>query len=1070
MKRIFLLLFVFVALGTEAIAQTRNITGRVLDENGQGLPGAGISVRGTTTGTVTDVDGNFTLDLPEGRNVIVVQSIGYNSQTVTVTGNTVTVRMSVSAQQLEGTVVTALAIRREKRELGYATSTISSEELNQANTISPLSALQGKVSGANITSTTGGPNSSTRVVLRGEKSLTGNNNALIVVDGIPINNGSRLEGPSSLSQIDFGNKGNDINPEDIESMSVLKGAAAAALYGSEAANGALIITTKSGASRRSRKKMEMSFKTAYTLSNILKLPDFQNQYGQGDVLGFPTDRRENFSWGLPFDGQMRPWGQAIDGEQKVKPYVALPDNVRNFFNTGTTWENTLSLTGGGENSSFYLSIGALNNKGVIPHNFVDRYSIRFNGTTNLTNRFYASFGLNYITTNQRVDQSGQGQGSVWNNVLQTPRDIPITEGKDLSDKFNAYGAIDENGVARYGFYGAYSDNPYWIAENFDNRNKSDRFLGNINLGFKFSDELNLLNRFGGDVVSDRFYIKQPKFNYLPYDPFYIGNDKIYTGGYFQGFTNSVNYTNDLMLTYDKDFNPDLSFSALIGHNVTQRVSDALSADIDPATNALAIPGFYNFSNYSSSIQAENLYNMQRKIGVYGSARVAYRRMLFLEVTGRNDWSSTLRPGLRSYFYPSVNASWVFTELLKGNLRENILNYGKLRASWASVGNDALAYANNLTGFQKANPSGGFGTTVTPFGGIPAFTQYDVLGLEDLKPERSNSFDLGIELSFLQNRINFDFTYYQSNTIDQIVPINISPSSGFAQRYVNAGEVENKGIEIGLRGTPLQTATGFKWDIFATYTKNQNKVLSLPGGVDQVVLGGFSGMSIVAAVGKTFGEFYATDIRRDEQGRVIVRSRSALLAGDGLPELTTTPVYLGSFLPKFQASWGTTLSYKSLSLNILFDTKQGGKFFSQTKDVLDFVGVAEETGNREPYVWPNSVYLDANGEYVENKDKVFSPYLWYVSVIPAGQHVLDASYVKLREASLTWTLPERWLGRTPFGSAQLSAYGNNLFIWTAAENKFVDPEVNSGGATNEQGFDFYATPSIRNYGFSLRVTF
>lgn len=1068
MKRILLLLVVLLAVGVEAaLAQARRVSGKVLDEKNVGLPGAGILVKGTQTGTVTDIDGNFQLDVPQGSNTLVIQSVGYVTQEVAVGSGAITVRMQPASRELTGTVVTALAVRREKRDIGYSATTLTSDDLNSANQVNPLSAIQGKTAGVNITSTTGGPGSSTRVVLRGEKSVNGSNNALIVIDGVPMNNASRDLGRDERSQIDFGNRGNDVNPEDIESITVLKGPAAAALYGSQAANGAIMITTKSGRGRKATGKTSVTYQTSYTLSNVLKLPDFQNKYGQGDVDNVADDRRENFSWGLPFDGQYRPWGQVINGQQKTKPYSAIPDNVKNFFNTGTTWENNVSLGGSTDKGSYYLSLNSVNNNGVIPNTFFDKYSIRLNAAMDLPNKMYSNINLNYINIYSRVEETGQGQGSIYDNVLQQPRDIPITELKNLNDPFNAYGATDALGVAHYGYYGAYTDNPYFLADKVDNRNRTDHIVGSTVIGIRPNSNWDIFDRVGVDYVSDHTTEKQPKYDYVPYDPFYVSagqtQNRTSNGGFFNGTSTSLNFYNDFIVNYTKQLSEDFGFTGLAGVNFQSSRITVLSGNIDYQTNGLVIPDYYNLNNNQGPIDVVDNVTQVRQVGLYGSARIDYRRMIFLELTGRNDWSSTLAASNRAFFYPSTSLSWVFTENMKGNFKDKILTYGKLRASYASVGNGALAYQNNNPAYISSVAATGFGQVKFPFNGTTGFGFTNVIGNTQLRPERTNSYEVGVELGFANGRASLEATYYNNLSIDQIISVPTPPSSGFTSRVVNLGDISNKGVELAARVTPIATRTGFRWELFGTYTKNTNKVERLAEGVNQIAFGGISGMTVTATVGKPFGAFYGTDVATDPQGHVIVDSAT------GMPRIGANTVYKGTYQPRFIASWGTTLKYKGFALNVLFDTKQGGVFFSRTKDIMDFNGTAAETEKRDDYVFPNSVYVNSQGQYVTNTTE-FHPYDWYTNVIPAGQHIVDASYVKLREASLYYTLPEQWLKRTFFGGVQVGVFGNNLFIWTAKDNKYSDPEMNSGGATNLQGFDYTSRPSLRNYGATVRVTF
>ncbi len=1064
MKKRLLLTLTVLLIGLQALlAQSGSVRGKILDDKGDPIPGATIRVKGTNKGTVTDMNGNFKLTIENGTT-LAISAIGMKA-TEKSAQDGMSVKLVTDQQSLRETVVTAQAIKREKASLGYATTTLNNAELNNGNNVSALGALQGKVSGVNVTSTTGGPGGSTRVVIRGEKSIGGNNNALIVVDGIPINNGNRTRS-NSLKQVDFGNRGNDVNPDDIESVSVLKGAAATALYGSDGANGAIMITTKSGKLKMKAGKNEVSFTTGYSWSDILKYPTFQNQYGEGDMNGIPNDRRENFSWGLPFDGQLRPWGQVINGQQRVKQYEAQKNNVKDFFNIGKAWENNLSLSGGTDKGNYFVGLNTLNSKGVVPNTFLDKYSIRLNANHDFTNNLYSNINVNYINGSSRVDQGGQGEGSVWNNVCQQPRDIPIGNLKDLTNVFNSQDYTDSNGVRRYGYYGAYTENPYWVAQAFDNRNKYDRLIGQTTVGYRLGSHATISNRFGGEVLSDRIYLKSPKLNTVAFEEdFYGGSPKSFNGGYYESTDNFSSYFNDLMLSLNYQVDK-LGISGVIGHSVISRRSNFLSSNIDPVTNGLVIENFYSFDNAKSKIASANSLTSNRKVGLYATVNFDFNKFLFLEMTGRNDWSSTLDAANRSYFYPSISASWLFSQHLP-EAAKKIMNYGKLRANISSVGNDAQAYQNNDPGFVSTTVTSGFGSNIFPFNDVPGFTYQNSIGNRALKPERQLGKEIGIEVGFLEDRINADLTVYSNKTKDQILSVPTPSSSGFTSRVINAGTIKNTGIEVGLRLAPIKRK-GLRWDLFGTYTRNKNVVLDLPGGVDQIVLGGYSGMSIVAAKGKPFGTFYAIDLLKDANGNQVIDSAS------GSPKSTTAPVYLGSFQPKFMASWGTGLTYKGLSINVLFDTKQGGYLYSRTKDILEFVGVTPSTtvNNRQPFLWNNSVYESSNGDYVKNTSILTDVYNYYTAanVKPAGQDLIKAGYVKLREVAIGYKLPQKWFNNTFIGSGSFSIYGNNLLIWTNKGNDYVDPEVNSGGASNEQGFDYSARPSVRNYGFRLGLTF
>ena len=1084
MKRVCLLFVLLLTFGIQAFAQTTHtLTGKITDEKGIGYPGAGVSVKGTQLGTVTDINGDFMLDVPDGSNIIVIQAVGYNTREVRETGQSMNIKLQPKAQQLEGAVVTALAIKREKRELGYSSTTLNNEDLTAGNNTSALSGLAGKVAGANITSSTGGPGGSTRIVLRGEKSILKDNNALIVVDGVITNNSDRKQSSqfsntytSELTQVDFGNAANDLDPDEIESVTVLGGAAGSALYGSQGANGVVMITTKTGRHTENDKpsKLEITYKATYTQSDILKYEDLQNTYGQGNIYnGIADDRRENFSWGQPFDGQLRPWGQVIDGKSLVKPYSAQPDNIKSFFNHGKDLNNFVSLSGGTEASTYYISLNALNSNGVVPNTFYNKYSVRFNGTTQLSNHFYSEINVNYLNTYSRAENSGQSTGGVLSNLYQTARDIPIWEEKNLSNHFYSMQFIDTGGVERYGNYGAYYKNPYWVAKYYDNRDKTDRVLGDFKMGYK-KGEFNVYDRVGIDVTSDRTFYKTPETNSQPVDPFYSGNNYINAGGYAQNNYNGNRFYNDLIATFIHPLSENFGINVLAGHNVNIRSDEQLNAIIDPGTNGLVIPGFYNLTNNVGPVVSNNNLTQSRRYGVYGDVTLNYQRELYLELTGRNDWSSTLIQDHNSYFYPGASASWVFTERLKGTgFKDKVLNYGKLRAGVSGVGSEAIPYANNPAGYTQSPINGAFGSIVPPFNGtIPAYQISNTFGAPSLKPELTHDYEAGVDLSFFKDRLSTSFTYYNSFTHNLITAVSLPPSSGYSFEYENIGDISNKGIELSLRGTPISTKYGLKWDLFGTYTHNVSNVESLTNGLDHVSVGGFSGMDIVAAVGHPYGTFYTSDLTY-----VNVNGHQSVVvdAATGLPVVSSKPVYKGTYQPKFQASWGTELSYKGIKLHVLFVTKQGGQFYSENKMNTDFNGTSTETtvNNRNAYVWANSVNEIGNtGNYVKNTTK-FSPYEYYTTVeanIPS-QGLVDASYVKLQEAALSYKIPQKYYMHSPFGSLEAGIFGNNLFIWTAKSNKYDDPEETSAGATgNGQGFNFTARPSLRNYGAFLKVTF
>jgi len=1079
MKRLCLFFVFLLAVGVQAFAQTHTLTGKILDENGQGYPGAGITLKGTQTGTVSDINGDFMLDVPDGgNNVLVIQAIGYTTVTQKEDGQSMTVRLHATAKQLEGTVVTALGVKREKRELGYNTTTLNAEELTAGQGTSALSDLAGKVAGANITSSTGGPGGSTRVVLRGEKSIIGDNNALIVVDGVITNNFDRTSDPYGLAQIDFGNSGNDLDPDEIESVSVLQGPAASALYGAAGSNGAIMITTKKGKHSEGGKKskMEVTYKATFTQSDVLKYPSEQTQFGQGSIYTNPPivdDRGDNFSWGLPFDGQLKPWGQVIDGKQQVKPYSDIPNNLRQFYNHGQDLNNFVSLSGGNDITTYYLSINSMNSDGVTPNTFYNKYSVRFNATTQLNNNFYTSVNVNYINSYSRVEATGQSTGSVMQSLLQIPTDIPIGPLSNLNSPFNSMAFYDVNGVQRYGYYGAFTSNPFWVAQQYDNRDKTNRILGDMNIGYKKGD-FNIYDRVGVDVTDDISTYKTPQIDAQSVDQtiYYPESPHVNAGGYQQNDYTGMRFYNDLIGNYTHQLSQNFGINAILGTNATMKQDEYLNDFINPNNNGLVIPNFYNFTNNQGPVTVSDQLFDHRTYAAYADVKFNFQRELYLELTGRNEWSSTLITGQNSYFYPGANAAWVFTERLKGNFKDKVLNYGKVRMGVAGVSNDALPYANNSAGYLQTSINSGFGSIVPPFNSVPAYQINNSFGNQYLKPELTREYEVGTDLSFLKDRLGLSFTYYNDLTHNLITQVPVPPSTGYIANYINVGDISNSGEELTIRGTPISTKWGLKWDLFGTYTHNVSDVESLTGGVNQIALqgGGFSGMEIVAAVGHPYGTFYASDITY-WNGHPVVD------AGTGLPVPTSKPVLLGSYQPKFQASWGTNVSYKNITLHMLFVTKQGGEFYSENKALLDFDGNSLEstTNNRNPLVWANSVnQVGTTGNYVTNTTK-YSPYNYWEGMVgqnalPA-QNLVNASYVKLQEAALSYKIPQKYYSKTMFGSIEAGIFGNNLFIWTAKSNKYDDPEETSVGAVgNAQGFNFNARPSLRNYGATLKFTF
>jgi TonB-linked SusC/RagA family outer membrane protein len=1055
MKKILFMVFLLVtAFLQQAAAQDRTVSGRVIDRaTNEGLPGVTVLVPGTSVGAATNADGSFTLSVPSSTTELRFSSVGYTSiQQAIGTGANITVSLATDAKQLNEVVVTALGIEKEKRTLGYSTQTIEAGQLTQGRERSVLNSLQGKVAGVQINNASGGVGSSTRVVIRGAKSFTGSNQPLYVIDGIPIDNSSIGTGDNLNNGVDYGNRANDVNPEDVESINILKGPAATALYGSRAANGAIVITTKSGrGAARNGKKAEVTYTSSYVVDDILFLPEFQNTFGQGTDVHTP-DTRENWSFGPRFDGVDRVWGQVVNNQQRSKPYVGLPNNVRDFFDLGKTFTNSLSLGGGDAKTNYILSAAHTSQSGVTPGTNYERSSVKIGGETKLTNKITTSANLTYTHTGSKLASGGQGNNSVYNNVLQTPRDISLLELKDLSNPFN-----DING-----YYGAYTVNPWQVLNDNQNRNKVDRLFGNAQIGYVFNDHFRINGRAGVDTYSDRrsqyTAIRTPRAG--------SQNASVTDNGVYS--ENQISYqelTTDLIATYNGNITPDITVSALVGQQFNQRRQDIVGLQADQlVSNSIGANFANNRVPFVDPNAGSNADFERRIIGLYSTVDFGYKNFLFLGLQARNDWSSTLPKQNRSFFYPAVSASLVFTDLL--NLKENkYFNFGKLRASYAQAGNDAGPYQTQSI-YSITNPTSGFADAdlLFPIGNVLAYTAGNGIASNTLQPEITKAIELGAELRFFQNRLTADVSVYDSRSTNQIVSVPISAASGFTAQTRNVGEIQNRGIEVLVGGTPVRVG-GFSWDLSVNFTKNQSKVVSIFPGTEEIAIGGLGGASLTARVGEPYGTLRAVDLLTNAAGQTVVSPTT------GIP-LQSAIKTIGTINPDFTAGLTSTFTYKGLALNVVFDTKQGGIMYSRTKSIQRFVGTTPETlyNDRQPFIVPNSVIENTDGSYATNTVRVDVPAYWTALSNNAGNNVVDASYTKLREVALSYTLPSKLTENTPFGSLSFGLTGRNLLLWRAKGNTFVDPEINSLGNGNVQGFDFSSSPSLRSYGANIRVTF
>ncbi|MBP6333921.1 MAG: SusC/RagA family TonB-linked outer membrane protein [Bacteroidia bacterium] len=1068
MKKLFTWLFI-ITMGSigSVMAQNRTIKGKVIakDDN-QTIPGVSVMVKGSSVATVTDINGEFTLEVPATSSILVFSSVGMKTKEVEA-GSSLSLNVILESDilKLDEVVVTANAIEREKRSLGYAVTSIGNEELTKGRDRSVLNSMQGKVPGVQITNGSGSVGSSTRVVIRGGTSFLGNNQPLYVIDGIPMDNASYESGDNLNRQVDAGSRVNDINPEDIESVTVLKGPAAAALYGSRASNGAIMITTKSGKTKRSSgKNAEMTFATGMTFETPLKLPEFQNDFGQG-FFNEP-DLRENTSWGAAFTGETLPYGNEVNGVQRTKPYSALPDNVKDFFDVGNTYTTDLSISGGGEKSTYYMSVGKVNQYGIMPGTEYNRTTFKVSGTSQLSNNFYSSASVYYVKS--KGDLSIQGQNtatSPWENIIQTPRDISIIEQKNYNDTYNN---LDN-------YYSPYTTNPYFALNENSYKNSVDHILGNVLLGYKANDWLDFSYRIGTDFYDDNREEINAVITYTPGSPNDLQGAATAPGRYEVTNITSREINSDLMLNAKKKLSENLNLNVLLGHNIREkRIVGQLAT-----ANALVIPGFYNLLNADGAVTAGNFLNLERQYGIYGSVDFAYKNYLFLGFTGRNDWSSTLPEKNNSFFYPSVNTSFVFSDAF--NMTGKVFSFGKVFASYAKVGKAATPYVLTNT-YEQPLITDGFANSQLnfPVQGVAGYTLGDVVSNPDLKPEYTRAYEFGIDLAFLNERVGIMLNYYDNLSDGQIFTAPFAASSGFGGKTINAGVFTNKGIETLLRLTPVESKSGFRWTIAFSYTKNKSMVEEIYPGLDQISLNtgqapfsanpgnSFTGGAVVVQEGQPYGSLLVTAFERDPNGNVVVDPTT------GFPIIGGDDIIAGTIQPDYLAGLTNNITYKNISFGFTFDIRQGGLMFSRTKSTMIFAGTDPITtyNDREPFVIPNSVVENPDGSYSPNTTPVgdaLTYWAGFVSPTP-NETLIDASYIKLREVSLTYQIPMRLIKDSPISGLSISLTGRNLWIKTHEDNHYVDPEASSFGNGNAQGFEYGTLPSVKSYGANIRLTF
>jgi len=1018
------LLLAFVVQLT--FAQEKTISGTVVDETNMPLPGATVVINGTTTGTSTDFDGKYTIIANTGDDLI-YSYVGYADQTIKIgASNTIDVALQLDSSLDEIVITAALGLKRKPKELSYSTQVVKSEELNQAKSNSAATALIGKVSGLQINTVDNGVNPNTRVVLRGSRSISGNNQALIVIDGFPSTQGA-------LSQID---------PNNIESSTILKGANAAALYGSDGANGAIMITTKRG---KNNEKMTVELNSNTSFETVTLLPTRQTSFGQGWNGGL--DSVENTNWGPALDGSLVQVGNGTGGVREFT-YVAREDNIRDFFDTGVTLQNNISIRGGGESGNIFFAASDQQTSGIVPDDRFHKNTFRLNAGKKI-GKLSVNATMAYLTSSTKVVGEedavnailGGGQ-SMYNQLLQTPINVPLTAFSNASNNPDKH-------------FTNYATSPYWLIKTARNNTKFDKFQGTVQLDYKFNDWMSALYRVGTNFSSSRNKAYNARFNSA------VISSLNSTHNVADDHSYNRDINSDLLLNFNFKPTKDISSKFIVGHNIKQTNTDRIFT----STENLTFDDINNTSVASGDRFASQYSSISRAIGVYGSAEFGYKDYLFLTATGRNDWSSTLKEGNNSFFYPSVGLSFIPTQVIKG-LKGDILSSAKIAASYTKVGN-AVADPYLLDAGIESGP--GF-----PYN-VPGYEYSDLVPDSNLTPEFVTSTEFNLNLAFLKNRITLDAAYYTTESTDQILQTDAPYSSGTKQILLNAGTMEGNGFELDL-GARIVSTKDWKWDTKFSYASSDTEVTELAGGAQQFILssagydGGSSTANSAAVVGESFPAIIGTAYLRDDQGRIIIDQTT------GNPKVASGKKVLGKATPDYILGFNTSVEYKGIRLAAVFDYRTGHEFYNDLAQLQDFLGASEESAstNRLPFVIPNSSYEATPGNFVANTnittESGAQPYWDTIHSNIAENYVVDATSFKCREIALSYELPSKLIASLPLESINVGVNARNVFMILPGANKYTDPEF-SLGTGNGQGVGGSATtPPTRTIGFNVNLTF
>ena len=1051
-----------------AMAQTR-VTGTVVSqEDGLPIVGATVQVVGTSQGALTDVDGKFTLDVPSRNSTLRISYVGMQTMEVTAAPN-MRIKLLSDDTLLDEVVVTAMGISRQQKTLGYSAQTLDSEELTAGRLTDVTSSLAGKVAGVQVNASSSDPGTANSVIIRGFSSINGNNQPLYVVDGVPLQQTTELQQGQQQAMGGISN----INSSDIESMTVLKGAAATALYGSRAANGVIVITTKSG-KRHGARNFSISYDGSVQWRQIANLPKLQNQFGQG--WNGKQTFIENGSWGPELDGSTQVYGPIWNHQQLIHKYSALESNIEDFFETGVSHNHNVSLSGVSDDQkmTYYLSYGYSGDNGIIPgkKDTYKRNTIAFNSSYEPIKWFKLTSGIDFAKTSTDLVGTYQGTSFI-DGILEFPRDISLVDRKDLSSPFNT----PEAWYTPYGI-----TNPYWAIENNYNHNDAKQIHGRIQADIKPLRQLTLTYRFGFDYTDYDLKIGMPQItlddalineNY-GYAPSEMNQD----GWVFTRYRRNYETNHDFLASWvDKYLNGKLDVNINAGVNMNERYGTNMFGQTDGLTFNT---GFWDLSNGATKSALGESQSKRRLVGLFGDVTLGWEDMLYLGLTARNDWSSTLPVEANSYFYPGATLSWIFTKLIPKN---DILDFGKLRLAYGKTGNDASPYYTSRR-FIQGTSRAYYGSDVAsfPMSGVNAFQESATIGSSDLKPEMTTEYEVGLNLAFFGNRINVDFAYYNRETKDQIFTLPVDPATGYAYMVTNFGNVRNRGIELLINTTPIRTRD-FRWDLGFNFAKNANKVLSMPASLEggKTVINSFSAANdavyMYAEEGNPMGEFYTYMPQYTNDGKLIVDA-------DGQPLLTTDLIDTGKNInPDWIGGATTSFTWKGLTLSAALDIRKGGYMFSRTKNLMQFTGNGEVTlyNGRRPFVIPNSVVNVGTADapqYVENNSPIYlnnTSYQDYYNKYGWGQggesYLLEKSFVKLRNITLSYSLPKTLVNKLYLSDINLSVFCNNVFTWTHKNNTFIDPEGSTDGNDLSGQFgELYVNPSCRTFGFNVGVKF